>query len=77
MLNIKKFKKSAQNYCNELIKKRSNNVPADFSNNQREYTKKKRISYLYIIQLINEPTAVVLAYIYYYKEYFNKEKKSF
>ena len=37
---LKNIKKNAQNYCDELIKKAVITVPADFSNDQRECTKK-------------------------------------
>ena len=73
---LKYIKKCAENYCNQLINKAIITVPADFSNEQRECTKKAgELADLNIIQLVNEPTAAALAYVYYYKDYFNKEKK--
>jgi len=73
---IKKVKNDAENFCDRKIKKAIITVPADFSNEQRECTKKAgELADLEVIQLINEPTAAALAYIYYYKEYFNEEKK--
>ena len=73
---LKKVKKDAEQFCDRKIYKAIITVPADFSNEQRECTKKAgELADLEVIQLINEPTAAALAYIYYYKEYFNTEKK--
>ena len=73
---LKNIKECAENYCNQLINKAIITVPADFSNEQRECTKKAgEAAGLNVIQLFNEPTAAALAYIYYYKDYFNTEKK--
>ncbi len=73
---LKNMKECAEKYCNQLINKAIITVPADFSNEQRECTKKAgELAGLNVIQLFNEPTAAALAYIYYYKDYFNKEKK--
>ena len=73
---LKNIKNCAQKYCNQLINKVVLTVPADFSVEQRESTKKAgELAGLKVVQLINEPTAAALAYIYYYKDYFNKEKK--
>ncbi len=73
---LKKVKKDAENFCDRKIEKAIITVPADFSNEQRECTKRAgALADLEVIQLINEPTAAALPYIYYYKEYFNKEKK--
>ena len=73
---LKTFKECAQKYYNKYINKAIITVPADFSNEQRECTKKAgELAGLEVIQLFNEPTAAALAYIYNYKDYFNEEKK--
>ena len=73
---LKKVKKDAENFCDRKINKAIITVPADFSNEQRECTKKAgELAGLEVIQLFNEPTAAALAYIYNYKDYFNEEKK--
>ena len=64
---LKNMKECAEKYCNQLINKAIITVPADFSNEQRECTKKAgELAGLEVIQLINDPTAVALAYIYHY-----------
>ena len=73
---LKKVKKDAENFCDRKIEKAIITVPADFSNEQRVCTKRAgALADLEVIQLIDEPTAAALPYIFYYKEYFNKEKK--
>ena len=73
---LKKVKKDAENFCDRKIEKAIITVPADFSDEQRKCTKRAgALADLEVIQLINEPTAAALPYIYYYKEYFNEEKK--
>ena len=73
---LNKVKEDAQKFCDRIINKAIITVPADFSNEQRECTKRAgELAGLEVVQLINEPTAAALAYIYYYKEYFNEEKK--
>ena len=73
---LKSFKENAESYYDKHIKKAIITVPADFSNEQRECTQQAgEKAGLEVIQLINEPTAAALAYIYHYKNDFNKEKK--
>ena len=58
-----------------IIKDAIISVPADFKNDQREYTRKAaEMANLNVIRLVNEPTAAALAYMFIEKDNFNNKK---
>ncbi len=60
---LKELKRTAENYLDRPVSKAVITVPAHFNDNQRQATKDAcRIAGLDILKIINEPTAVALAY---------------
>ena len=60
---LKRLKAIAEDYLEKTIKYAVITVPAYFTNNQREATKKAgKLAGLEVLRIINEPTAVALAY---------------
>ena len=68
-LILAKMKKDAENFLHKKIKNAIISVPADFKNDQREYTiKAANMAGLNVLRLINEPTSVAFAYMFLEEE---------
>ena len=84
-LILAKLKEDVETYLETIDENKENikyiikdaiiSVPADFKNDQREYTKKAaEMANLNVIRLVNEPTAAALAYMFIEKDNFNNKK---
>ena len=59
---LEKMKKTAEDFLGEKVTEAVITVPAYFNDSQRQATDAGRIAGLDVKRIINEPTAVVLAY---------------
>ena len=75
-LILAKMKKDAENFLHKKISNAIISVPADFKNDQREYTiKAANMAGLNVLRLINEPTSVAFAYMFLEEEKDYGERK--